>query len=340
MAFLHKYKVSHQIIIIPEDMKKEIFKLFTFSKKNSQRSKDLLLYLIFLLISFIFWLLLTLNNSVQKDFIIDINVKSVPDSTTLINVVPSQIRASIKDKGSSLLKYTLGRHPVTSINFQDYSGNGIFRVSSVELKSIIREIFGSNATIYSISPDSLYSKYTNIPGKSVPVKISCDVKTNYQYVIGGEIKSIPDSVKVYSDRSTLAMINAVNTINFSETDLKDTLIHETKIHAIKDVRIIPDKVKVVVPVEQLITKNRTIPILVKNVPENINFITFPSKVTASYLVPLSKYNNNDYIYAEADYKDLLQKKRSKLHIKISSLPEIYKNVSLSIDSVEYIIEKK
>lgn len=73
-------------------MKKEIFKLFTFSKKNSQRSKDLLLYLIFLLISFIFWLLLTLNNSVQKDFIIDINVKSVPDSTTLINVVPSQTR--------------------------------------------------------------------------------------------------------------------------------------------------------------------------------------------------------------------------------------------------------
>lgn len=321
-------------------MKKENFKLFIFNKKNSQRSKDLLLYLIFLLISFIFWLLLTLNNSIQKDFIIDVNVKSIPDSTTLINEMPAQIRASIKDKGSSLLKYSLGRHPVTSINFQDYSENGVFRVSSVELKSIIRDIFGSNATIYTISPDSLYSKYTNLPGKSVPVKISCDVKTNYQYVIGGTIKSIPDSVKIYSDRSTLKMINAVNTINFTETDLKDTLVHKTRIRAIKDVRIIPDMVNVIIPVEQLITKNRTIPVIVKNVPENINLITFPSKVTASYLVPLSKYNRNDYIYAEADYKDLLQKKRSKLHINISSLPEMYKNVSLSVDSVEYIIEKK
>lgn len=321
-------------------MKKEKFKLFIFNKRNSQRSKDLLLYLIFLLISFIFWLLLTLNNSIQKDFIIGVNVKSIPDSTTLINPIPSQIRASIKDKGSSLLKYSLWRHPVTTINFQDYSDNGVFRVSSVELKSIIRDIFGSNATIYSLSPDSLHSKYTNIPGKSVPVEVSCDIKTNYQYVISGVIKPSPDSVKVYSDRSTLAMINSVNTVHFSETDLKDTLVRETKIQPIRDVRVIPDKVNVIVPVEQLITKNRIIPVIVRNVPENINFITFPSKVTASYLVPISKYNSNDYIYAEADYKDLNSQKQSKLHINISSLPEIYKNVSLSIDSVEYIIEKK
>ena len=72
---------------------------------SSARGKEVLLFMLFLLISYVFWLLLTLNNEVQEDMDVPVELVDVPDSVTIITDVPQVIKVSVRDKGSSLMKY-------------------------------------------------------------------------------------------------------------------------------------------------------------------------------------------------------------------------------------------
>lgn len=304
------------------------------------KGRDIFLYVIFVFVSFIFWLLLTLNNEVQKDFAVNINLKSVPDSITLINDMPKSIRVSVRDKGSALLRYTLGQEPSININFLDYSDDlGKLRITIAELRSLVRDAFGAGANIITIAPDSLLINYTNLPGKKVPIRIDADVQANFQYVISGAIKANIDSVILYSDKATLSTIKNVHSYRIEEHDLKDTLYRNVRIAPIKGVRIEPERIEIMVPVEPLITKHLLIPIVPRNMPQNLNMVTFPSRVDASFLVPLSRYNDNEYFNANVFYEDVSQGK-NKLKMSVIHVPEIYKNVSLAFDSVEYVIETK
>ena len=78
------------------------------TSRESKKTNSILLYLTCLLISFFFWLFLSLNSETQKDLSIPFNLSSLPDSTTIISGLPKSIDVSVRDKGSSLLKFDLG----------------------------------------------------------------------------------------------------------------------------------------------------------------------------------------------------------------------------------------
>lgn len=87
---------------------------------TSARGKEVLLFLLFLLISYVFWLLLTLNNEMQEDLDVPVVVTDVPDSVTLISDIPPVIKVSVRDKGSVLMRYKWGSSKVMKINWKDY----------------------------------------------------------------------------------------------------------------------------------------------------------------------------------------------------------------------------
>lgn len=297
-------------------------------------------YLVFVFISFIFWVFISLNNSMQYDMEIPIKINSIPDSTTIISNIPERVNVSVKDKGNALLKFIIGETPTLNIKFNDYNAEeGLFYVSNTELRKNIRNLFENSTTIQSMSLDDINLKYTNLPGKKVPIKLDLDIRPNIQYIIYGMMKQDRDSVLVYSDRNTLADINEVYSYRVEERELTDTLIRTVTISPIQGAKIVPDKIKVTIPVEPLISKRIKIPVQVKNMPKGTNVITFPSEVEVSFLVPFSMYRKNQPIYAIADYTDILIAESNKIGIKIEECPALYNNISLEQDSVEFIIEK-
>lgn len=311
------------------------------SRINTINTKSILLYLVFVVISFLFWLFLTLNNTVQKDIAVHVEITSLPDSTTIVTDLPEYINVSVKDKAGALLKYLIGEKPTIKIKFADYAdGAGQIRVSEADFMRMVRNLFESTTTISGISMNSITLKYTDLPGKLVPVRLDLDIQPNIQYVIYGPIGQDVDSVRIYSDRNTLSSIDEVYTYHVEERELTDTLEREVTISPIPGVKIVPRKLRLTIPVEPLIAKKQMVPIRVKNVPMGINVITFPSVVEASFLVPFSTYRKFSPIVATADYRELLVDSNHKLGIRIEESPALYKNLSLAIDSVEYIIEKR
>ena len=231
-----------------------------------------------------------------------------------------------------------------SIRFSDYDmGSGVFKINLMQLSAIVREKYSRESMINSILPDSISLRYVDPRRdvKRVPIVLDFVARPNMQYELVGNISLSCDSVLVYGERDELSDVNEVYTYHVEEINLTDTLYRRVAISPIKNVRIEPREVNVVVPVEKLIKKVRSIPVVVKNKPDNINVVTFPNFVKVSYLVPKSQYNNSDKrISAIVDYNDILYSpKANKVEVRIGEVPMIYKNVSLDTDSVEYIIER-
>ena len=311
---------------------------------HSSRGKDILVFLLFLCVSYVFWLLLTLNNEVQEDIEVPVELTEVPDSITIISDVPQSIAVSVRDKGSALARYVWGNTPTMRIRFSDgRKVDNRLIISESEIDSRLRSFFGQSSQIVSAKPDSISLYYTNQPGRKVPLELKVDAHPSMQCVISGAITADTDSVLIYSVNDLPASLTTVQTVPIVRTGLTDTTYVEARISPIPNARIVPDKVLVRIPVEPLISKKRYIPIQVTGVPTGTELLTFPSKVEISYLLPMSLYAIDDEeIHAVADYSTLLTPHglTPKLAVKLPILPPFYHNVSLSTDSVEYILEQK
>ncbi len=312
---------------------------------HSSRGKDYLVFLLFLCVSYVFWLLLTLNNEIQEDLEVPVELVEIPDSITLISEIPPSIAVSVRDKGSSLARYVWGNTPTLRIRFSDGRTNdNRLVISESDIDSRLRSFFGQTSQIVSSKPDSISIYYTTQPGRRVKLDPKVDAHPSMQCVISGPITADVDSVTIYSVNDLPASLTSVQTIPIVRTGLSDTTYVEARISPVPNTRIIPDKVMICIPVEPLISKKRMIPLRVTGVPAGIELLTFPSQIEISYLIPMSLYSVDDEaLHAVADYSSLLTPSGAlspKLAVKLPILPTFYHNVSLSVDSVEYIIEQK
>lgn len=304
---------------------------------KSSRGQNVLLYLLFVAVAFVFWVFLSLDTEVQRDFEVPVELQDVPDSVTVIGQVPQALGVSVKGKDSQLLRFLWGKMSPVKLKWQENIEGDALVLNRQKLDSKMREYFGNGVQIVSCRPDSLRLPFTSQPGVRVKLMIQADIHPNLQYILSGPIVADVDSVTLYSVTDIPHSLRMVSTEPIVKSNLKDTMRYEVKVKPIAGVRIIPDVVTVTVPIEPLIMRKRSVGIVVDNLPEETNLITFPSKVEISYLVPMSAYNDDYSVKAYVDFK-AAKPTRKKLAVSLSTIPAVYHNVSFSPDSVEYIIE--
>ncbi|MBD5193711.1 MAG: hypothetical protein HDS91_04215 [Bacteroidales bacterium] len=306
---------------------------------HSSQGRDVLLYLLFLCVAFAFWLAMSLDTEVQREIEVPFEVDNVPDSITLVGSVPSSLSVGVQAKGYQLLRYSWGNMPMMKIRMTDYIGpDHYFEMSRVKIDSRLRDYLGSGVLINSVRPDSIKVPYTTMPGVKVKLIVDCDVHPALQYIISGPVKANCDSVLVYGINGVPRSLTHVETMRIESHDLTDTTRFEVRLRPQEGLRIIPDRVIVTVPVEPLISKNFETPVSINNLPKGTDMITFPSKAKVSYLVPMSAYNDECPVRVFVDF-DELTPTSSRLKLHHSLVPEIYRDIVISPDSVEFIIER-
>lgn len=305
-----------------------------------ERTKTVMQFVLFLFISFVFWLIMTMNDAYEQDITVPLQITSIPKDATIITDIPASIKISVNEKGSNMMNYSFGRTPTMTLDFNSYNtGNGLMRVSATDLRTEARKLFSNEASVMSHSPDSLRIVYTQLPPKSVPVKLDLDVQPNLQYVINGGITCVPDSVLVYSDSQTLAAISQVRTLRVTQYGLTDTLRCKAEISPVSNTKIVPKVVELTVPVEQLINKRQTVDIDVQNCPAGSSLLTFPAVAEVSFLVPQSVYRQSFDIKVAVDYNDIDPSASNMLPLRVVEAPAICKSISIAADSVEYLVDK-
>ena len=201
-------------------------------------------------------------------------------------------------------------------------------------------MLNKRATIVSVLPESINIKYTDLPGKKVPVRADVLVEPAIDYTLIGGIRQSQDSVLVFSDAKTLNDINEVYTYHVEESNLTSTFQRRVAIATINGAVVEPRSIEVVVPIEKLTSQSRSVKIDVRNAPPGVKMLLFPSDVEVSYRSPESRVNKENDITVVVDYNEAdFKAPNNKVKLIIGEIPAIYQDVKLSHDSVEYIIEK-
>lgn len=158
--------------------------------------------------------------------------------------------------------------------------------------------------------------------------------------LSGRPRVAPDSVKLYALGGHLPSgVDYINTEALSLEAVEGQQTRRLRLLPPPGTRAIPDSVDVTIEAEPLIMKRRRVVIEPVNVPANIKLITFPAQIEVMYMVPMSAYTNSDpHFRVIADYRRI-SRKRSKIRLRLTDVPQNLQNVQLSADSAEYIIEQ-
>lgn len=310
---------------------------------RSRRGRDSLMFLLFVAISAVLWLVLSLNEEEQFDVRLPMKITHVPDSVTLISPGPEALNVSLRARGTQVIKMLAGAMPTVNIDFRAYRSNGMLHLNSTELKALARTTAGGSQ-VSVVYPDSLSIPYTTHPGFIMPVNIDYKVTTGPQSALNGRPRISADSVKVFMAPG-LALpdnYNAVTTEPIRLTGLSDSETRRVRLLGPSGSRIIPDSIDVSFDVEPLIFKSRKVVIEPVNVPEGTKLITFPAQIDVFYMVPMSAYVKSDpHFRIVADYRRIDHNNPSKMmKLTLRDVPSNLQNVHLSVDSAEYIIEHR
>lgn len=310
--------------------------------KNTSGFKNATLFFVFVCVSAVFWFILALNDSAQDHFSVNIRIVNLPDSVTFISDVPEKLHVAVSDKGTNLWRNGYLKHPTVNIDFKEYSSDGTLRYSYNDLITSLKETFGGNALITSVSLDSLQLYYTTNPGKRVPILVNCLVYPASGTTLEGSVHSTPGSVLVYGNKDVLDTIRYVSTELVTLRNIYETTEMEVKVEKLKNARALPSKVTLTIPIEPLVRKEAMVTVDPINVPSGEELLLFPSKVPVEYYVSMSRLNDDEdnNIRLVVNYEDISKTRDSKLHIKTQSFPERLKNLKLKTDSVEYAVIKE
>jgi len=306
---------------------------------RSPRGRDVLMFMLFLFISAVLWGVLALNEEEQYDLRMPVRITHVPDSVTLLSKGPDALTVNLRARGTQLLKMSLGDTPGVNIDFRVYRSGEYMHLSNAELKALARNASGGSQ-VSVLYPDSISIPFTTHPGFKLPVRANVQATPGPRASLSGRPRVAPDSVKLYALGGHLPSgVDYINTEALSLEAVEGQQTRRLRLLPPPGTRAIPDSVDVTIEAEPLIMKRRRVVIEPVNVPANIKLITFPAQIEVMYMVPMSAYNNSDpHLRVIADYRRI-SRKRSKIRLRLTDVPQNLQNVQLSADSAEYIIEQ-
>lgn len=309
----------------------------------SPKSREFLIFLFFVFVSFCFWLLQVLNDNYETELSIPLRMKNVPEDVVITEELPREIKIGLKDRGTVLVNYMWGQtfYPLT-IDFNEYldKGNQV-RIPASTLTKRISGQFSQSTKLSTIKPDTLEFIYTKGDARKVPVKIRGSVKAERQYYIADTLYS-PDSVIVYAPSSILDTITAAYTLLLDINHVSDTLHHRANIQPVKGARFTPPHSDVTFLVDVFAEKTIEVPVVGVNFPEDRVLRTFPSKVNVTFQVGLSRFKEitaEDFMVV-VDYKDFKGGGTEKCTPVLVKHPQNVNHIRISPKEIDYILEQQ
>lgn len=300
--------------------------------------------IIIIIVSFIFALALWLYISLSDNYIVNLSVPinlKLSQRQALASELPSAIDITLKGKGWDLLTVILGHKPVYNLDLSNFKRN--VKISPIsDLKSIIG--IPEHITILNVYPDTLDIIFDNIIEKYLKVKNNINVIPKEGYIIVGNPKIEPDSVKVYGANSILMKLKNIPTEfltienvsqKFSKVvNLKDTLSNLIQIE--------PKTVTISYNIELLAEKKlEGIDVSVKDLPADKEVVLIPPKIDLIFrggVNQLTKLKEED-VSVTIDFK-LLEKDSTGFVTPDIRIPVDYYLIKYEPDQFQYIIKSK
>ena len=305
------------------------------------------LFLICLLASISFWLLIKLSNEYTLSFRIPVKIENVPNNRFLSGISDSTIEISLNAQGYKLIILRYFDHPkplFIDISNSKKSVNIDEINTDFQLMPLVRRYSGSMGfvnEIRSVHPEQITVKTNMLFSKTVPVRLTTEISFAPQYLQFEPSLIIPSNVSVYGTR---AMVDSVKVAQPEVIKLKNlsesfvSFVHLNRNTQINKPYFKPSTVRVTIPVQKFTEGSVEVSIKLTNQLPGKNIKLFPDKATVSCIVSMRDYKKLDSSLFNVNAE--LSKSDNLYHLAVTIAPNYVRNVKVTPEKVEYLVLRK
>jgi len=313
-------------------------------KRPKISKKKIAIFSVFIFIATIFWFLDALNREYTTKINYPVELYNFPEELSITSSYPEKLTVTVKAHGFDLLgKFNIEkpvRINVKELSVKDKLDNSKLIIS---LKKISDDLFPKTTgiEIVQIYPETIILSTKKLLSKKVPVKLNIIFTTETLYMQSGDIKMIPDSIRVSGSEKMLSEFNEAETVLRNFKNLNDTLTENIQLKKVNNLKYSEDKVKIILPIDKYTENDIKIPVKIINCPDSLKIITFPNEIKLTYKIGLSMYNaigKNDFEVV-IDFLEIDRERKEKIQVRLTKQPNHLQSVKISPEYLEYIIEK-
>ena len=306
----------------------------------------------FLVLSGGFWLIMTLNETYEREFSIPFRMTDVPRNVVITSEPDSVVRFTVRDKGYMIAFYELDNtfHPIYADYrlYSDGQSKGHIPVGDIQ-----RQIYPqlSKSSKITVVKNGKFSFSFNFGRhKSVPVRLLGTVTPGDNYYLA-RVDFTPDSVQVYAARNVLDSIQTVYTERQQITNFTDVKELTVDLRKFTNAKCIPSRVKMKLYPDVLTEESVEVPIEAINLPANKVIRTFPSKIKVNFVVGAYRMRSMPKnaetkellpvgFRVVVNYKEIQKSNTEKCPVYVISSPNGVRNVRTAVSTVDYLIEQR
>ena len=306
-------------------------------------NKEFLFFLFFLALSGVFWLMMTLNETYEKELPVVIRLTGIPKNVVMTTEMSDTVYVTVRDKGFMLLSYiTSNKLRPLSYKFSTHANRqaGKGQVSISDIQKSVRQQLSASTAIIAIKADQLEFYYNYGLNKEVGVKLVGNIVPSTNYYLS-HVQFSPEKVVIYTSEDKLDSIHSVTTEYLNITNFNDTVVRMVKLKPIMGVKMVPQTVKLTLYPDILTEESVEVPIVAINKPDGLIVRTFPQRVKVHFTVGASMFRMvkaNDF-QVVVDYREIAARPSDKCNLYLQSKPRGVSNVHLDMKQVDYLIEQ-
>ncbi len=314
-----------------------------------RQDRNVIIFLAFLVISTGFWFL----NALRKDYTATLNypVKfvNIPENKMLPDDLKNKISLKVRAGGFVILRYQLGNTflPLT-FDVSDMkpwaSGDktGVYTVTKDGHNRIVGQL-SQGMELIDIEPDTLYVPFVEKGTAVVPVRIQTQLSFEKQFLQAGPVLLEPDSIEIFGPKQIIDTLEFIEARPLIYENLADTVSTMVGLNLPPQINSSVRRVVATVPVEPFTELNVSVPLRINGLPDSLRIKTFPSEISISFRVGISKYEKTDrsMFRAVVDLDQVFKEDRpDRLKVRLERFPDHVESLSFSPIFVEYLLEKK
>lgn len=304
--------------------------------------KNLLLFLFFLLLSFIFWSMLFFQRDVEGVYKIPLAYANVPHDVVFDEPLPEYIEIRVADKGLEIFKFDLSKRDSLVVDVEEYKDSRVNVLQGNQYMQFIRTRLAPSTQLRGYSPASISLQTSKLQSKELTVTFDGEIATNRANLVADSATFLPEKVMAYGSQQQLNELKTATTEYKVFNNLRSSSQYTINIKPITGIKFVPDEVEIYIPVEEFTERTFEVPITVRNAPEGMDVKFFPSRVNVSFSVTLEEYKKiaSEDFAIRLNYNDFKSNDDGRVELELTQKPSSVVNPRLSPSSVEFLFENR
>lgn len=305
--------------------------------------KNVLSFLFFLLLAFVFWLMLFFQKGhVESSYTIPLKYTHVPEDVVFDRPLPEQIEVSVTDDGGEIFLLDLKKRDSLEIDVEEITKGGNNILQGDQYLQMIRSKFSASTTIRGYFPMNISLASSKLQKKNLRVTFDGEIITGRTNLVADSATFIPETVTAYGSQRSLDQLQSAMTQYTVLKNIKATSQFPIKLRPEEGIKFSPNEVEMYIPIKEYTEQMFEIAITASKVPDNLDVKFFPSRANISFSVTLDAYKkiSPEDFEIELNYRNFHQNENGRVDLAVTRKPASVTNIRLSPSSVEFLFEDK